>query len=206
MKHRYRILIAALALLLPGAPSAPFAADEPTPALIEHCDHCHGSPPATRNAELSWYAPNLAGQHYAYLVRQLERFSPGADRDETRRHAIMERHARVLEEDEIDRIARYYADQTCARDASDLGPGLANRCAECHGVHGISDDPRVPNLAGQKVDYMINQLKSFRNAARGQRGENLGTHRASPIMGEVVEGITAEELNALTYYSSLQCR
>ena len=176
------------------------------PALAAHCNRCHGPSAARENWELHWYVPNFHGQQYAYLVRQLEQFSAAKKDFTTRSHATMDFHARSMTESEIEEIAAYYAAAKCLLDVSENTKGLQNRCAKCHGAHGISTEPGVPNLAGQKYDYMVNQLKSFRNARRGLGGENLGTHRISEEMGKVVEAITPEEVQSLLYYASLQCR
>jgi len=42
----------------------------------------------------------------------------------------------------------------------------AERCQECHGTEGQSDDARIPNHAGQYADYLIKQLNNFQSGAR----------------------------------------
>lgn len=39
-------------------------------------------------------------------------------------------------------------------------------CAACHGTQGISVAPIYPNLAGQKEQYLVAQLKAFRDGTR----------------------------------------
>ena len=39
-------------------------------------------------------------------------------------------------------------------------------CAACHGAQGISANPLWPNLAGQKEEYLIKQMKDFRTGRR----------------------------------------
>ncbi len=53
-------------------------------------------------------------------------------------------------------------------EAADIaaGKGKAEACAACHGQNGISVSGDIPNLAGQKVDYLVNQLKAFRDGTR----------------------------------------
>lgn len=43
-------------------------------------------------------------------------------------------------------------------------------CASCHGEGGRSTTPSVPSLAGQKRDYVIAQLKDFRQQTRAEAG------------------------------------
>ena len=58
-------------------------------------------------------------------------------------------------------------------------------CFACHGKKGISDDPRIPILAGQNMYYTYVQLKDF------QAGR-----RISPVMTEIMTGRTVAELFA----------
>lgn len=46
------------------------------------------------------------------------------------------------------------------------GKRLAVTCAACHGTNGISNNPLWPNLAGQKNEYIVKQLKAFKNESR----------------------------------------
>lgn len=43
-------------------------------------------------------------------------------------------------------------------------------CQACHGRAGISDSSGIPNLAGQKADYLAAQLQAFK---RGERKNDL---------------------------------
>jgi len=39
-------------------------------------------------------------------------------------------------------------------------------CAACHGPNGIGIIPLYPNLAGQKREYLVAQLRAFRDGSR----------------------------------------
>ncbi len=39
-------------------------------------------------------------------------------------------------------------------------------CAACHGVAGVGIIPLYPNLAGQKSEYLVAQLRAFRDGSR----------------------------------------
>jgi len=43
----------------------------------------------------------------------------------------------------------------------------ATVCGTCHGVRGVSTQPKFPQLAGQNANYLIAQLKAFRAQTRG---------------------------------------
>ncbi len=58
-------------------------------------------------------------------------------------------------------------------------------CFTCHGPNGASKNPQIPILAGQHMYYTYLQLKDF------QAGR-----RISPMMTEILTGLTAEEMLA----------
>jgi cytochrome c553 len=57
--------------------------------------------------------------------------------------------------------------------SGDQGPRsvaeVEHMCSSCHGVNGISVNPTFPQLAGQQHDYLVTQLKSFRDRSRAER-------------------------------------
>jgi len=79
--------------------------------------------------------------------------------------------------------------------AADVEQGRArsNICVPCHGSKGISGNPVWPNLAGQKEEYLAQQLEAFR---AGERQNPLMTPMAQPLSDEDIENLAA-------YYSSL---
>lgn len=71
---------------------------------------------------------------------------------------------------------------------------LVITCNACHGAKGISNNDLWPNLAGQKKDYLIKQLKNFRSEVR-----------KDPIMNPLSKNLTDEEISKLSeYYSGLK--
>lgn len=66
-------------------------------------------------------------------------------------------------------------------------------CSACHGANGISVVPIYPNLAGQKGEYLVAQLKAFRDSSR-----------QNPIMQPMAKGLTDTDIaNIAAYLSSL---
>lgn len=43
---------------------------------------------------------------------------------------------------------------------------LVKKCFVCHGKDGISKSQVIPNLAGQKAKYMVNQMTAFKKGRR----------------------------------------
>lgn len=79
--------------------------------------------------------------------------------------------------------------------AADVAAGKAKSavCAACHGNNGISMIPMYPNLAGQKEQYLVLQMKAFRDGER----KNM-------VMAPMAAGLSdADIANLSAYYTSL---
>ena len=83
---------------------------------------------------------------------------------------------------------------TAAAGAADLEAGRkkSELCGACHGAVGISPNPAWPNLAGQQPDYVIKQLKDFREGAR-DNDPNM-------MMRGVTANMTDAEITAVAQY------
>jgi len=66
-------------------------------------------------------------------------------------------------------------------------------CASCHGEKGISVGPLIPNLAGQKKDYMIKALSDYRSG-----------NRNNAVMGMIIVGFRDNDFAGLASYHSGQ--
>ncbi len=79
--------------------------------------------------------------------------------------------------------------------AADIAAGkaLAEGCAGCHGIDGVSQTPLTPTLAGEPDDFTQWQLVYFR-----------GGSRKSEVMGPIAEALNNEQIRNLgAYYASL---
>jgi len=74
---------------------------------------------------------------------------------------------------------------------------IEESCTFCHGDRGEASNPIYPRLAHQNRDYIIKQLKNFRDSRRDGR-------RKSDIMNEQAAGITDAEVEALAEYFASQ--
>ena len=82
--------------------------------------------------------------------------------------------------------------------AGDIEAGKAKAavCSSCHGPAGISIAPIWPNLAGQKEQYLVKQIKAFRDGVR-----------QDPTMQPMVGNLSDTDIdNLAAYYSSLSCQ
>lgn len=81
--------------------------------------------------------------------------------------------------------------------AGDLKLGKAKVeavCQTCHGVDGLGTSAGVPNLSGQKEDYIVIQLKAFRASQR--------QHPQMTIIAQMLSD--ADIHNVATWYSSIK--
>lgn len=82
--------------------------------------------------------------------------------------------------------------QVIAADNISAPESLAT-CSACHGINGISLKNNVPNLAGQKQDYIVAQLKAFK-----------GGKRSNPLMNAIASGLGDDDITALAAFFSSQ--
>ena len=62
------------------------------------------------------------------------------------------------------------------------GPQLFSLCQSCHGMKGEGrKDLEAPAIAGMQDWYVLNQLKGFRNGARGQHHLDMPGMRMRPM-------------------------
>ncbi len=136
------------------------------------CVACHG---AAGNSTIT-QNPKLAGQHEAYLQKQLHEF-----KGPTRNNAIMTVIAKGLADEDVRNLAAYLEQQKPAPGSArnkttfDLGKkiyraGIVEKnvpaCAACHGPNGAGIPAQYARIAGQHQDYTVAQLTNFRTGAR----------------------------------------
>jgi len=79
--------------------------------------------------------------------------------------------------------------------AGDAAAGKAKSavCGACHGMDGIGTQPIYPNLKGQKEQYIVKQLKAFKDGSR-----------KDPVMAPMAMPLTDDDMaNLAAYFSSL---
>jgi cytochrome c553 len=80
--------------------------------------------------------------------------------------------------------------------AVDVAAGQAKAeavCAACHGANGASVSDSIPNLAGQRVAYLGNQLKAWKDGTR-----------KNPIMNAIAAQLSADDMaNLAAFYAQL---
>lgn len=168
------------------AASALRAADEiETKAQV--CTACHGANGVATDPKT---IPVIWGQQQSYLMKQLRDFRSGE-----RNSAVMSPVARSLAEDDLRKMAAYFASKTWpARPKPAKQPlppkGIA-QCQACHQANFEGGMP-APRLAGLSYEYLVAAMRAFAN---GQRTNNLD-------MPQFMRALTDRERSAIARYLS----
>lgn len=165
------------------------------------CAACHGMD--GNSMVPNW--PKLAGQHSAYLERQMGLIKGG-------QRPVPEMAGIVagLTEDDFADLAAYFSSQVKTAGLADetllasgellYRAGIADKdvpaCMSCHGPAGEGNPlAGYPALAGQHTVYTEKMLKGFR------AGTNWGEEDAnSKIMTDVANRLTDDEIRAVSSY------
>lgn len=152
------------------------------------CSTCHGR----SGVAAIPIAPHIGGENPDYIRRQLAAF-----RDGERVHEMMTVVARDLSNADIANLAAWYGSMVpetqLPRGHLDH-PETPNLCLNCHSETGETIDPDAPNIAGESVVYILNQLKSFRSGKREHE-----------IMSMVAEDMTdAEMREAAEWFAAIR--
>jgi YVTN family beta-propeller protein len=128
-----KIVVLSLAVMAAASGSA-LAAGNATAGKSKStaCVVCHGATGVSTNE--IW--PNLAGQKYPYLVKQMKAF-----RDGTRTDALMSPMAKPLSDEEIENLAAYYSSQYAAPAAVAAAPGAGQIPAAASVVPHVAISP-----------------------------------------------------------------
>ena len=207
-----RMALSIILLALPGLMARACAADGRAIATNGNggaapaCSACHGEHGEGQPAAAF---PRLAGLDSGYLVGQLDAFAQGSRNNET-----MGPIAKALSPDERQAVATFYAGLDAAKveepkkpDEKTVATGrsLADRgdwskelpgCGACHGAAGQGVGKTFPKLAGQSAEYIMSQLKAWKDGKRTDDPLHLMTGIASKLSDDQVAAVSA-------YYASL---
>jgi cytochrome c553 len=192
-------LVAALALVafLGSAPALAAGSVEAGQAKSATCGACHGMDGNSLNPE--W--PNLAGQHAAYIERQLRAFKAGE-----RQNDLMAPMAMILSDEDMADLAAYFSTQKARGGetepsklalgervyrAGNLERGLI-ACAGCHGPNGRGNPlAGYASIQGQHALYVANQLRAYRSGARGTDPNQMMRSIAALLSDEEIEAVAS---------------
>jgi cytochrome c-type protein NapC len=84
---------------------------------------------------------------------------------------------------------------------------MAAGCMKCHGVNGTDVSRETPNLACQKEEYLVKQLKAFKAAAGNADRAMLQGARYHEVMSAQAKDLSVSGMESLaSYFASLSCR
>lgn len=165
------------------------------------CAACHGSDGNSAAAA----NPHIAGQHAAYLNKQLHDFKNNKER----KNAIMQGMVAGLSAEDMQDVAAHYAAQkakpTAAKNKDLVAVGQklyrggnaltgVPACSACHGPNGAGIPGQYPRLSGQYVEYTQAQLKAFKS---GERAND-----PNQMMRMIAVRMTDQEISAVAEYIS----
>jgi cytochrome c553 len=136
------------------------------------CAACHGE---DGNSAVPMF-PILAGQTPRYLYLQLKDFKEGR-----RKNDLMSPMAANLTKQDMQDLAAYYSKQKIKPNGFKADGAKVVRgkkvnddalCPMCH-LGGFSGQNEVPRVAGQHYDYVLAQLKAFKNKERTNDAGNM---------------------------------
>jgi cytochrome c553 len=154
------------------------------------CAACHGADGNSPAPAI----PSLAGQPRQFIVTSLFMFREGR-----RVNDAMTPFVAKLSNADLNDLAQYFAAQKLTPPSRKAEPDIVargkaitekNNCVQCHKAD-LTGQQHIPRIAGQHKDYLLEQLKGFKAATRGDFD---GT------MTSAAQALTPEELEPLAEY------
>ncbi len=158
-----RLMIGLLGAALAWTAAPVVAQEKPLEALISTCVDCHGA----NGIGLEPDMPHLNGQPEALLINMMDAFRSGARPPKVRIH-------REIPAADVAPLAKHYSLQKAVRPKSAANVELVARgeqlhlkhCSDCHLDNGRDSDKEAPLVAGQSLQYLIDQMKAFSSGER----------------------------------------
>jgi cytochrome c553 len=194
---RIALALASLSLAALAAADDEFA---PVRDMIRICTSCHSERATSQTPQY----PILSGQEYYYLYVQLKDFKSGL-----RQSAIMGPIVQTLQPEELKLFAKFFSLETWpaighATDHATVEAAkraiASGECFACH-LGDFRGNSRVPRLAGQHPEYLLQTMLDFKNRVR----DNMPAMSALlATFGEHDIVSLADYLASLTVYESSQ--
>lgn len=159
---------------------------------LKTCAACHGE---DGNSKLQ-NIPSLAGQPEFFVLNQLFLMREGV-----RRIEAMVGLVKNLKDEELQALAVHFSKLPPKASDEKVDPALVKqgealaakmRCSSCH-LPSLAGQEQMPRLARQRIDYMIEAMKAFRDNKRSG---------ADTSMTAVIVGVSDADLTALAHYAT----
>jgi len=194
-----KVLFSLLALFVVTSTSQAAGDADAGQAKAQVCFSCHG----VNGNSVNPIWPKLAGQHEAYIAKQLADFKAGKDRND----ALMMGQVMSLSPQDMADLAAFFAKQKPSAGSADeakLAKGEqlyrggnkatgVSACIACHGPTGAGNPAaKYPMLSGQHAAYTIKSLKDFRSVTR--------KNDPGKMMQNIAARMTDAEIEAVSSY------
>ncbi|HLH97814.1 MAG TPA: c-type cytochrome [Xanthobacteraceae bacterium] len=150
------------------------------------CSTCHGASGMPKNADV----PIIWGLQENYLLKQLHDFQHG-----DRANEVMLWMSTALTPEELGSAAAFFSKKSWparpAQAAAASPPAAAAVCQVCHQQNFVGGVP-APRLAGQKYEYLVEQMRRF---ADGERTNNAD-------MANIMKAMSPADREAMARYIS----
>jgi cytochrome c553 len=164
----------------------------PLAEKIQLCSACHGEDGNSKMEKI----PSLAGQPAFFILNQLFLMREGV-----RKVEAMAAIVKDLKDDDLTNLSQHFAalapkrsdeavDATLAKKGAEIA--TQRRCSSCH-LPSLAGQEQMPRVARQRIDYLIETLKSYRDNPRSG---------ADTAMSPPVSGATDADITALAHYAA----
>jgi cytochrome c553 len=159
---------------------------------IQLCSACHGEDGNSKLEKI----PSLAGQPAFYTLNQLFLMREGVRKVEAMAPIVKD-----LKDDDLTNLSQHFAALAPKRSDEAVDAALAKkgaeiatqrRCSSCH-LPNLAGQEQMPRLARQRLDYLVETLKSYRDSPRPG---------ADTAMSAAIAGATDADLTALAHYAA----
>lgn len=177
---------------LTGLGGPVLAQGTPSTEKLALCSACHGEDGNSKLEKI----PSLAGQPAFFILNQLFLMREGVRKVEAMAPIVKD-----LTDDDLRTLSEHYSklpakrsDEAIDAAAVKRGEEIANHrvCRSCH-LPTLAGQEQVPRLAQQRVDYLIQALKEFRDTTRPGGDTAMSANLA---------GASDDDLVALAHYSA----
>jgi cytochrome c553 len=144
---------------------AAFAQSGPLAEKLQLCAACHGEDGNSKLEKI----PSLAAQPAFFILNQLFLMREGVRKVEAMAPIVTD-----LKDEDLDALSKHFAalpakrsDETVDAELAKKGAEIAlhRRCDSCH-LPGLVGKEQMPRLSKQRIDYLTQSLKEFRDATR----------------------------------------
>jgi cytochrome c553 len=159
---------------------------------IQLCGACHGEDGNSKMEKI----PSLAGQPAFFTLNQLFLMREGVRKVEAMAPIVKD-----LKDDDLTNLSQHFAALAPKRSEEPFDAALAKkgaeiatqrRCSSCH-LPSLAGQEQMPRVARQRIDYLIETLKSYRDSPRPG---------ADTAMSAAIAGATDADLTALAHYAA----